>query len=182
MSECDSDAMDKVSAALTCGAADKDKPAARMLPKGTSGRGGISNPPCMADAKEEMPKEKQQEMFRLFSKLGASGGQAYMDYLGNKLVDGATGTGNETSLEYTYAPGKEGTYRYTVKIGESSCTKQRTVSSPIELKCQDITEQNASDMITVNPTVNNCTVHDCDRNRDVLRDLDAVRTSCRCLG
>ena len=31
------DAMDKVSAALTCGAADKDKPAARMLPKGTSG-------------------------------------------------------------------------------------------------------------------------------------------------
>ena len=31
-----------------------------MLPKGTSGRGGISNPPCMADAKEEMPKEKQQ--------------------------------------------------------------------------------------------------------------------------
>ena len=31
-----------------------------MPPKGTSGRGGISNPPCMADAKEEMPKEKQQ--------------------------------------------------------------------------------------------------------------------------
>ena len=53
-------AADKVSAALTCGAADKDKLAARMLPKGTSGRGGISNPPCMADAKEEMPKEKQQ--------------------------------------------------------------------------------------------------------------------------
>ena len=52
--------MDEVFAALTCGAADKDKPAARMLPKGTSGRGGISNPPCMADAKEEMPKEKQQ--------------------------------------------------------------------------------------------------------------------------
>lgn len=79
-----------------------------------------------------------------------------MDNIGNKLVDGATGTGNETSLEYTYAPGKEGTYRYTVKIGESSCTKQRTVSSPIELKCQDITGQNASDMITVNPIVNNC--------------------------
>ena len=79
-----------------------------------------------------------------------------MDYIGNKLVDGTTGTGNETSLEYTYAPGKAGTYSYTVKIGESSCTKQRTVSSPIELKCQDITEQNASDMITVNPTVNNC--------------------------
>ena len=79
-----------------------------------------------------------------------------MDHIGNKLVDGTTGTGNETSLEYTYAPGKAGTYSYTVKIGESSCTKQRTVSSPIELKCQDITEQNASDMITVNPTVNNC--------------------------
>ena len=31
------DAMDKVSAALTCGAADKDKPAARMPPKGTTG-------------------------------------------------------------------------------------------------------------------------------------------------
>lgn len=34
----------------------------------------------------EMPKEKQQEMFRLFSKLGASGGQAYMDYLGNMFA------------------------------------------------------------------------------------------------
>ena len=38
----------------------KNTTAARMPPKGTSGRGGISNPPCMADAKEEMPKEKQQ--------------------------------------------------------------------------------------------------------------------------
>ena len=54
--------MDEVFAALTCGAADKDKPAARMLPKGTTGRGGISNPPCMADAKEEMPKGKRRRM------------------------------------------------------------------------------------------------------------------------
>ncbi len=35
MSGFNPDAMDKVSAALTCGAADKDKPAARMPPKGT---------------------------------------------------------------------------------------------------------------------------------------------------
>ena len=37
MSGFNPDAMDKVSAALTCGAADKDKPAARMPPTGTSG-------------------------------------------------------------------------------------------------------------------------------------------------
>jgi len=35
-----------------------------MPPKGTTGRGGISNPPCMADAKEEMPKGKQREKKR----------------------------------------------------------------------------------------------------------------------
>ncbi len=42
----------------------KNTTAARMPPKGTNGRGGISNPPCMADAKEEMPKEKQREKKR----------------------------------------------------------------------------------------------------------------------
>ena len=81
-----------------------------------------------------------------------------LDNIGNKLVDGTSGSGTESSIEYTYAPGKAGTYRYTVKIGNQTCTKQRTVTSPIELTCpSDITNQNAGDAIVVNPTVNNCT-------------------------
>ena len=80
-----------------------------------------------------------------------------LDNIGNKLVDGTTGSGNESTIDYTYAPGKAGTYNYTVKIGESSCSKLKTVTSPIELSCPTtITGQNASEAIVVSPTVKNC--------------------------
>ena len=82
-----------------------------------------------------------------------------VDALGNtNTVDGSTEQGSGSDpIYYTYAPGKAGTYYYTAKIGDSECTIPKTVSSPIELQCPStISNQSASDAITVSPTVKNC--------------------------
>lgn len=67
-----------------------------------------------------------------------------------------TTTGDQTNLEYTYNPNKAGIYGYSITIGDNICSQRRTVDSPLELQCSNITNQNANEAISVTPTVKNC--------------------------
>ena len=80
------------------------------------------------------------------------------DALGNTTtVDGlSTNASGTEQLYYTYNPSKSGTYYYTAKIGDSRCTYQKTVTSPMELQCSNVYNQDPGSTITVSATVTNC--------------------------
>jgi hypothetical protein len=73
------------------------------------------------------------------------------------VFEGLNGSSTETSLSYTYSPGVAGTYVYTFMAGESSCSKNLTVTSPIKMTaCPSVTDQDNEQIIAISPTVEGC--------------------------